>query len=700
MNLNALFSPASIAVVGVSDKPGMGRNAALGINKSSIADHVYFVNPKRDEVLGKKCYHSLGELPEIVDCMVLCINAKLVLGYIEEAGRMGIKAAVVYASGFAEEGTEEGKALEEAVGEACRKYGMLLCGPNCVGLYNKIDLISCYASDGMLPLNPLKKGLGVVAHSGYIGSNLMRTMPDLCAYGVSVGNGTICTLEQYLLFYARNDHVNCIAAYIEGIKDVAVFTEALRICALRRKPVVILKSGKSKKGSAAAASHTGNLAGNSQVFESVLKRYGAVSVESLEEFLCTARMFAVLGENIPKQCRIGAVNFSGGENTLCADFCEQRELELPDFEEQTIERMKTAIPAYSVARNPLDPTTDMFTKPENVRTIFKAVYDDSHVDIFVLGLEMAVIGEPKDTISVDVLRQLHAEGYRKPTLIVPSFEKARNDSFIKELEEIGIPQLSTGVLAYTAIRHLKNFISYVPGEHCLDQIQPPGEHKTIISLSEADSKQEISGAGIVPVPLQLTAADEKELRENLRKMKYPLVLKVDSPDILHKTDAGGVCLGIQDEENAVKSFHEIIRNCREFAPDAKIHGVLIQEMVPAGREMILGIQNDQQFGPVILVGLGGIFVEVFKDVVLSPCPVNEKEARAMLSELKGYKLLEGYRGAAACDIDALADVIVRLSEYAVLHRDEIAEVDLNPVFVYEDTKGVIAADALVVRCLK
>lgn len=697
MNMYSLFHPQSIVIVGASDKPGMGRGASESALNSSIKDRVYLLNVKRDEVLGRKCYHALEELPEIPDAIVLCVNVSLVNSYLEQAGKLGIKNAVVYASGFSEDGTEQGKALEKQMTDICRKYGMLLVGPNCVGLYNKVDRISLYCKDPVFPEQAVTRGIGAVAHSGYINSNLMTSMPELCAYGVSVGNAAVCALEEYMLWYASNEHVSCIAAYIEGIKDTAVFEEALRTAALNHKPVVVMKSGRSVKGSAAAASHTGNLAGDYKTFECLLKRYGVIITDSLEEFYATARIFAVWDGKLPKGRGIAAVNFSGGENTICADFCEKYGLELPAYEEKTRQIVDSIIPAFSTARNPLDPTTEMFSEQDKVHAMFSSIFEDKNMDIFVLGLELASKLETKDKTCINVFKQLYAEGKMIPSVLVPSFEKDRNWEAVKELQQVGVPMLATGDLAYKILGNVCGFIQYDCAAHSLDLAIPEKKQSySTISLSEADSKAEIRISGI-RVPKQDIAATEAELREKLSGIGYPIVLKVDSPDILHKTEAGGVVLNITSEAEAIAAYKRIMTSCRKFKPEAKITGVLIQEMVPAGTEIIVGIKNDRQYGPMLLCGLGGVFVEVFKDAALAPCPVSKYEAMEMLKSLKAYKLLKGYRGSAPCDLDALCDLMVKLSQYGAKNKDLIAEIDLNPVFVYAEGNGVIAADALIVK---
>ena len=329
--------------------------------------------------------------------------------------------------------------------------------------------------------------------------------------------------------------------------------------------------------------------------------------------------------------------------------------------------------------------------------MFSSIFEDKNMDIFVLGLELASKLETKDKTCINVFKQLYAEGKMIPSVLVPSFEKDRNREAVKELQQIGVPMLATGDLAYKILGNVCDFIQYDCTAHSLDLSIPKKKpNYSVISLSEADSKTEIRASGIA-VPKQDTAATETELREKLSGIEYPIVLKVDSPDILHKTEAGGVELNITSEAEAVDAYRRIMIGCRKFKPEAKINGVLIQEMVPAGTEIIVGIKNDRQYGPMLLCGLGGVFVEVFKDVALAPCPVSKCEAMDMLKSLKAYKLLNGYRGSAPCDVDALCDLMVKLSQFAAKNTDSIAEIDLNPVFVYAESKGVVAADALIVK---
>lgn len=701
MDIRKLMCPESVAIVGATDKPGFPGNATRSAQLSRVWERTYFINPKRDELLGKRCYHALSELPEVVDCLVLGTPAHTVPAYLEAAGELGIGAAVVFASGFGEERTEEARRLAEEVRDICRRYDIALCGPNCIGVINAADQITVSAAGPEMIRTMFRqetgRGIAAVAQSGYITGGFVNPDAARLAYLVSAGNCTACSIEEYLCWFAEDDRVNCIAAYIEGIKKPALLEKALRTAALRRKPVVVLKACMTEKGSFAAASHTGSLAGDYATYESVFRKYGVVVVKSLQELTSTARMFSVLDGRLPPRPGVGAVNFSGGENTMCADTCARYGIALPAFRAATEEALRAVLPSYATASNPLDATTTLFTEDEKVRALFSAISADPAIGLITLGDDVGQISEPKDFTCARIMGELSREGTLLPAVIIPSFEKPRNPELLAQFEAAGIPVLGTGDLAYQAVRHLMDFACYDPAavtlELALPERESTGEPR---ALSEAQSKAELTPLG-VPVPAQALAASEAELDCCLAAVPFPVVMKVESPDILHKTEAGGVRLNIRSAREAHEAYRAILDSCRAYRPEADITGVMIQEMIPAGTEVILGVKNDRQFGPMLLAGLGGVFTEVFRDTALYPCPLGKEEALAMLRRLKGWKLLAGYRGAAPRDTEALADLMVKVSDYAAAHRNDLKELDLNPVVVFEQGKGVCAADALIVR---
>lgn len=698
-NLNYLLKPKSIAIVGVTDKKGTyGWRAATYIPTSEIGDHVYYVHPSRSVLFGRKVYPNLSALPEVVECVVCCVNKKLVPGVLEEAGSLGTKAAVVYASGFNEEHTEEGIALEKELIAVAKKYDMEVCGPNTAGIVNKIDNVCLTVGDAKFKEKPIQAGIGLVGQSGFIVGNLNQMLGDNLAYAVGSGNGSVTYLEDYLHYYVEDEHVNCIGVYLEGIKDAGRFAEALCAAAKKRKPVVILKSGKSKKGAAAAASHTGNLAGSTQACESVFEKFGVISVDSLEEFVSMCKMFSVLGENLPKNDKIAAINFSGGENTLCADQAERVGIEFAAYDKETMAKIKELLPSFASVNNPLDATTDMFRDTEKFKKLLLLLEEVPEVGAITIGSELNEVLEAKDVTITSVIEELKnsEKGYKKPIFLIPSFERQRNVEARLRMLELGVPLLTTGEVGYKSLFRLCRFVKYDPEKVTLELAYAGTTGGKKEALSEYDSKRLLEKAG-VRIPKQKVVKQISELETALEEIPFPVAMKIHSPDIMHKTEAGGVKLQITSLEEAKKAYNDILESCCVYKPDARIQGILVQEMVPAGMEMIIGVMNDAQFGQMLLVGMGGIFVEVFKDAALYPCPVNHAEAKKMIQSLKAYKMLTGYRGSTPCDIEALADMMVKISQYAAETKETLAELDLNPVFVYEEGKGVCAADALIVN---
>ncbi len=696
MSIEKLIKPESIAVIGVTDRKGaFGNAAAKSTIKSKNADRVYFVHIKREELMGKKCYKSLEELPEVVDCIILCTPRSTINGYIEEAGKMGTKAAVVYASGYSEEHTESGDRLEKEMKEIARKYGMSILGPNCCGIINNEDNINMWGLNNRFNMETRKCGIGIVAQSGFIAHNIVNKSFFNISYAVSSGNGNITYLEDFLDYMVDDDNVYVIAIYLEGVTDANKFTKALKKAAENRKPVVVLKTGKSAKGAAAAASHTGNLAGSAKSYDSVFEKFGVVSVNCLEELMCVCQMFSVLKGNFPEKATFAGVNLSGGENAICADLAEEYGLKLPDLLDETKKKMENVLPGFATPQNPLDGTTAIFRDLDAANGIIKALEEDPAISGIIVGANIGV-NKLADRGLYKAMIGTRKKGYKKPIFAVPSFEATRNQEARDMFENVGIPLLSSSTIAFSSLNKLSKFIEYDYNRKTLNIAAPTNNKEGLdsVAFSEYDSKQEMIKYG-VSVPAQTIAKTVDDLKNT--NMKYPLVLKVNSPDILHKTEAGGVKLNIQNEEEAIKAFNDIMSSCKAYKPDAKIDGILVQEMASKGTEIIIGVTNDKQFGPMILVGLGGVFVEVFKDSVLYPCPLAKNEAIDILKKLKSYKLLSGYRGSKPCDIDALADIMVKISNYALENKDEIKEMDLNPVFVYPEGEGVAVVDALIVK---
>ena len=695
MSLKKLFAPRSIAVVGASDRPGSFGCCSAENSLRSASARVYLVNPRKKELHGQSTYETLSRLPETVDCAMICTPKQTVLPLLREAAELGTKAAVVFASGFSEEHSADGIALEREMQDLAGKYGMSILGPNCAGLINNVDKVNLWGMNCSLDMNTRPTGIGVLAQSGFIASNIMARPGLHISYVVSSGNGNIVPLEDCLEYMTEDPAVRVIALYLEGVRDAAKFTKALGAAARARKPVIVLKAGKSAVGARAASSHTGNLAGNNEAYRAVFRKYGVVEVDCLEELLCMAQMFAVLGDRLPRSTGLGGLNLSGGANTICADLCHLYRLELPGLSERDKARMRQFIPAFATPDNPLDATTALFGDIEKTIGLLQVYEQIPEIGGVTVGCSIDIT-EGKVSVAIcEALLEARRRGLKKPYYVVPSLEGTPSPRYQEKLEREGIVLMSSAKTAYRCLALLRDYMNYRPERHDLTPsalpADPAAKHTAV--LTEYEAKRKL-GAWGVPVGEERVFRSAEELSGAAEELSFPLAMKISSPDILHKTDCGGVRLGVSNLEEARLAFTQILEHCRENCPGALLDGVLVGPMAEKGLELILGVKRDSQFGPLLLVGLGGVFVEVFHDVALAPCPICREEAEDLLQSLRGSVLLRGYRGEPIRDSGAAAELMVRVSRYAVEHP-ELQELDLNPVFVYPEGRGVRVVDALM-----
>jgi acetyltransferase len=691
MNLKKLLRPGSIAVIGANDKPGFGLSTCKNLLKSSVADHVYFVNPSRDSLFDKKCYPSIRDLPEQIDMAVIILNKNLITGILEEIAAAGCHAAVVYASGYGETGD---KKAEQELKDLCNRHQIALMGVNCAGFINNVDGVSAF---GMLLNRKSGKGnIAIISQSGKICLNMMQVDYLDYSYLISGGNNTVITIEDYLEYLINDEDTKVIGVYMEGIKDPEKFKEAIRKAALMRKAIVIMKVGKTAKGSALAASHTGSLSGSDRSFDAVVKKFGIIRVDDIEELVQMCHLFSVL-RKLPEKPAISAMCLSGGETGICADMASLLGLEYPDFSPETVEGLKNLLPSYATIANPLDMSATLAHDREKYAAVIRSIMDDPGIGLVICGQTFLPRHETTDVHYAMSEGMVMAANEGKKPLVVVNFLNSDRDPVLRNrLESSGIPMLPAAGSAFKLLRYLMDFINYKPECRTLDLAVSKEKHdiRKKKSLTENESKEELKRFGI-NIPREVIITDRNELTSI--NMNYPLVAKIVSPDIQHKSDMGGVALNLQNIKELENGYDNIISNVKKNCPGARVNGVLVCEMLPKGLEMIIGVNNDPQFGPIILCGMGGVFVEVFKDISLYPAPVNRDEALEMIRALKGFKLLDGCRGSDPCDIEALAGLIVRISDYAVEHTDSLAELDINPVFVYPRGRGAAIADMLLVK---
>ncbi len=697
MDLTKLLKPKSVAVIGASEKEGFGGDVCRNIlTYMEDRSHVYFIHPKRDQVFGVPCYKSVTEVPESVDLMVICTSQKTVIPLLKEGAAKGCGGAVIFASGYGEVGTDEGRANEKELMETASELGIAVMGPNCAGFVNYVDNVQAFAF--ISDKRDRKGSVGVVSQSGQLCLSLMDCPGMRFSYSISAGNGKIVQMEDYMDFLVEDANTKVVSVYIEGVKNADKFAAVLKKAADKRKPVVILKAGRSAKGGAIAASHTGSLSGSDASFDAVLKKFGAIRVDDLEELMAMSLMLSTL-KQMPKQATFASMNLSGGETGICADVGSLNGIEYPDFTKETLASLKEQLPSYASPNNPLDMTASLSYDADLYAGALRTVMDDPNIGMVLIGYTLLLeIADPAIHYMYQGIEKVVKEKGEncKPIAMIPFAENTRNAEYQEKLFNIGVPVLPPTVYAFKILRHLADFISYTPENKSLSLAVGQKKSDETYALSEHDSKKELGAYG-VPVPKEVIVTSAKEAAEFAKNTKEALVMKVESADILHKSDVGGVKLNIHGPEEAVQAYNEIMESVSSKRPDAKINGILTVPMLKSGVEMIIGVNNDPQFGPMVMVGMGGVFVELFKDVALYPAPISKAEALDMLRSLKSFKLLNGYRGGAKCDIDALCDTIVSIADFASANRDTLKELDINPLFVYPEGEGVGVADALVVK---
>ena len=650
---------------------------------------IFPINPSRSHVQGVPAYASLHDVAEEVDLALVAVPRDGVFTAIKECVAKGVRCATIFSSGFAE-ADAEGARLQEQIATYAREHGLRLLGPNCIGSRSlEGGVIATFAAVEGVPRPAfLGRRVAFVSQSGAIAAHCVLEAFDR-GLGfdpwISTGNEADIQFADALAFLAQDDSVDAIAAYMEGCRDGERLAAALAIAHERRKPVFLLKVGRSEIGAQAAASHTASLVGSEAVYDALFRRYNVCRVESLAELLDVSYLYA-LGVP-PRGDRIAMVTGSGGVGILMADVAEEVGLTVPTLSSEAQARLKELAPAAGVA-NPLDTTAQVMNDPGLLSEFLSTVMETGQYDGVVAFLTyMGKVQPWADTTveSLRVVRQRHPDA---------SFAVAMTSrpAIRREVEELGIPVFDDVVVLLRTIAKIvalhRGFDH--PGDYG-DAVAPVSRPETL-PLTEVEALAILKRAGL-PVVAQRVARSAGEARVIAAEVGYPVVMKVVSEQIAHKTEAGGVLLGVGDGESAEDGYEQILRAVSAHEPDALIDGVLVAPMVRDGVEVILGVQNDPTFGPTVLFGLGGIFVEVLKDVTYRLAPFGLEVARGMIEEIRGYPLLAGVRGTGASDIDAVAEALSALSVFASANRGWVDGIDVNPFRVFGE--GALALDALI-----
>ncbi|HEV7802158.1 MAG TPA: acetate--CoA ligase family protein [Burkholderiales bacterium] len=694
-SIGKMLNPRSIAVVGASAKGGYGGRLLNAVLKAKDRVRIYPVNPNYDEIAGVKSYRSIADLPEAPDLMGIVVPYNKVLDVLKESHQKGAGSALVISAGFAERGTDSGLDLQRQIGAFARESGLRVAGPNCLGLANVRDDI--WATASSRTLGGLTGHIALVCQSGAtaFGPFLLRAVDAGIGLShiISTGNETDLDFADFARYLIDDPETRVIAGFVEGFKDVQKFIAVARLAAERGKPIVLIKIGRSESGAQAARSHTAAMTGADALYEAAFRQYGVIRVQDYDELLEVAHLLA--HNKKPQKRGIAVVSHSGGISSLTADMLGQAGLDLPRLSEHARDGINGILKDFGWAANPADVTG--FARGEHFPQIMDYMIEEPAVGTLVI----ASAGAGNQIEQVIALRD------RTDKNVAFFFTASRNDKVLAKLKDADIPifyspqKLASGLkslIDYHAWRddYLASGRAEAPAltgaqTKALEKVRGLGR----LTLSESESKQLIAAWG-VPSSREASAQSAGGAVEAARRLGYPVALKADSPDILHKTEAGVVRLGLASDDDVRAAYDEIVANAKKYAPNAPIPAVSVQEMVTGGVEVIVGIKYDAQLGPMLLFGSGGVMVEVFNDVALRHCPITSTEAHAMIAEVKGAKLLRGFRGKPPADVDALAEVLVHVSQMAVQLQGRLAELDINPLMVLPAGQGVKAVDALVV----
>ncbi|TCM41265.1 acetate--CoA ligase family protein [Novosphingobium sp. ST904] len=690
--LDALFAPRSIALVGASDDAArIGGRPLKYLRASGFSGPVYPVNPKRETVQGEPAYASLSALPEAPDLALLAVPAAATRQAVEDCVAAGVKAAIVFAAGFAEMG-EEGRAEQARIVDIARARGLRLLGPNCLGAADSsigyYGTFSVMLDDGFLEPGPV----AIVSQSGAYGSHiaqLARSRGLGIRHWITTGNECDVDMAEALRWVVDREGVKVVMAYAEGVRNRALFFEALDVARRRGIGVVLVKVGRSEVGAHAVGSHTAALAGSDAVFDAICRQFGAHRARSTAEQIDVA--YALARAGVPEGDKLGIFSMSGGLGIQMADDADEAGLAVTPMPEAAQAELKALLP-YASPVNPIDATAQAMTDLPLMTRYIRTVMEQGGYDIFV-----AVLGTAPalPSYSARLAEALDAAATGHDGIIKAVTMSAPQD-VVHRYEERGFLVFEDSAALTRALGALVHFRrSFARAASHAEPVPPlPSPVEASGALSEHGAKRVLAAAGMT-FPDERLAGDADDAVIAARAIGFPVVLKICSPDIAHKTEVGGVAVNVKDEAAVREATGLLIERARAAVPGARIEGVLVAPMVAGGVEVIAGVSLDPTLGPVVMFGLGGILVEVLKDVSFRAVPFSADEARRMIAETNAGKVLQGVRGAPPSDIDALAETLAALSRFAAANQDRLAGVDINPIRVMPVGEGVVPLDALV-----
>ena len=695
--LHSFFWPSSIAVLGASPDLHRIRGRLLHqLRENGFPGRVLPINPSYQDIGGLPCFPSIGAVGGPIDLALIAIPAAGVAAAVEECAKAGVKNTLIISSGFAEEGGAAGDMQADLVA-VTKKYGIRTCGPNCEGYFNAIGRVATTFSPTVetqedpnaVYVSP--KRIGVIAQSGGIGFALFnrgKTAGLAFSYVISTGNEADLGMADFLDYMIEDEHTSAVMLFCEAIRDGQTFIAALAKARRLGKPVIAIKVGRSAAGGRATASHTASLSGSYTAYQAVFERYGVIEAEDPDEAVAIAGV--VLSCPLPRGRRVGIVTVSGGGGAWTADTMTAHGLNVPQLSAAEQTRLRPLMPSYGAAGNPVDVTAQGTNTGPAMMTAMEHLAESDEIDMLLLVSSLA----STTRISLDAARiRAVAAKCGKPmtvwTYTVPSaFGRAGASGcglFLhSDLRACGIAFGKLADYADAMRRPLPD-----PFEPVAARLEP-GLPKIV---PEYQAKQAL--AAWLPPGFERIAHSAEQAADAAVALGFPVVLKVQSADLPHKTEAGGVRLNLADRESVTAAYAAMLADVERRAPAARIDGVLVQKMAPKGHELVIGMVNDPTFGPIMMVGLGGTTVELFGDVIHGPAPVDEAEARRMLLRLKSSRLLTGFRGSSPIDLAPVAKLVSALSRAALTLRDQVEAFELNPVILHADGTGLTVADALL-----
>ncbi len=693
--LDMFFNPQSVAVIGASRTPGkLGHSVLQNVIQHGYRGAVYPINPKADEILGLRCYPSVSMVPGPIDLAVILIPSRHAASVLLECGEKGVKGAIVISAGFREVG-QEGRKREREIVDIARRYGMRLIGPNCLGIIDTVASLNASFAVGM----PDPGTIAFMSQSGALCTSVLdMALTDHVGFSrfVSLGNKADADEVTFIKAWQHDPHTRVIMAYLEGIKNGGEFMRIAREVS-QEKPIIAIKSGTTNAGSRAVSSHTGTLAGSEAAYEAAFSQCGVIRARSVQELFDYSIAFN--RQPLLPNDRIAIITNAGGPGIMAADACERAGLQLASLEPESMDALRSVLPTAASVLNPVDVLGDALA--DRYGSALDTVVKDPNVG------GILVILTPQAMSQVEETARILGEGSKAADKPIFGCFMGRETvgPGIQVLNRYGVPNYPVPERAVAAMaammRHrrwreqpplaLETFeVDQEQVREIFGRVRAEGR----VTIGDAEAREIMEAYGI-PTPRTFLARDPEEAVRFADDVGLPVVIKIASPDILHKTDVGGVKLNIMNLTDVRDAFELMTYRANRYMPEAEIWGCLVQEMVVGGKEVIAGMNRDPDFGPLMMFGLGGIYVEVLHDVVFRVAPMDRRAAREIIGEIRGRNLLRGVRGERPADLEGLVEALLRLSQL-VMDFPEIMEFDINPLVVFEEGRGVMGIDMRLV----